>query len=548
MRKVLHKKSDDVHLSFHIDSDFAGILLGFAHDESEGCVLKGELIMEVIHRTTIIKGLMTVFSGICQVSLKDTHHTLVGVPLHENIENHIVIRKTVSHFDEYTITTHPENSTVKSTTFEPGTYKYPFSFTIPPVIPQSFKGKYGSIEYELSATAILGTLFSSSVHIAQPIVLRRCLMNELDPAATATQTVHGTTLGNIVTYSATAPSMVYSEGGLLKLDLHVELKDPSRYSVRMVTCGLQEKVFYRTTRGKNNQHASSIHYNDFSFPLGCSTFFPSKHPDYNPADLHNYNAIFRLYPRVCTDNRASLIVVQHALLIRMVIDDNKAVEMTGRRRSSIDSVRSLSPKAILSHFSSKQYYPDDAATIPISPEEHEDVEFTLTPPLSRSPSISESLNTATGSTDDNDYTSSSSIIALDQLHSFQSGIVRVSSRKASPNTTAEQASHLDDEGHHIGHSLVMHHHFNPLKFYNSSRDSLSAGSYECKLSVPIIVTSRQEYREGSVPALPDYETTVDEPPSYLASLQSLPPVPIYPSSDDSDSTMSRAISRATESS
>jgi len=105
--------------------------------------------------------------------------------------------------------------------------------------------------------------------------------------------------------------------------------------------------------------------------------------------------------------------------------------------------------------------------------------------------------------------------------------------------TAEDEGDNDDESdgvtrdnnlasgprHHLGHSLTMHHHFNPFQFH---KGILEEGSYECTLNMPIIVTSREEYREGGVPALPDYETAVDEPPSYRAALQCLPPVPIYP--------------------
>lgn len=543
--KVLHKP-EDINLTLNIDPEFTGILLGFAHDESEGCELKGELVIEVLHKTTI-KGLLTTFSGTCQVNFKTTN--AIGVPLFDGVENHLVIRKTIRHFDEYIMATDP-NCPVKSTIFEPGTYKYPFSFNISASIPHTFKGKHGSIEYDLSATALRGA-FSSNLHISRPIILRRCLMDELDPESARTQTVQGTTLGEILTYSASAPSMVYSEGGLLKLDLHVELKDPSRYSVRMVTCGLQEKVYYRTSGKNASQHP--MHYNDFSFPLGCSTFFPSKHPDYNPADLHNYNAIFRLYPRVRTDNRSSLIVVQHALMIRMVVDDNEVIEKSRRGSAesthSVSSMRSLSPKAILSHFTAKQN--DHHLTRTFSSltdtgtdseeNEHDDPDFTRTPSLSRSPSISESIGSMSG---ESLATSPRSIaVALEQLHPFQSNIVRVSSRKSNTQsddnnddndfTPSHDNHEIDDEGHHIGHSLIMHHHFNPLKFH---KGTLEEGSYECRLSVPVIVTSRQEYREGSIPAIPDYETTVDEPPSYLASLQTLPPVPIYPSEDDASTT------------
>lgn len=555
MFKSLHK-NEEISLSIDISPDFTGILRGFAHDESEGCTLSGELSMTTARRVKI-KTLETVFTGVCRVNFKTTNK--MGVPTSDGTETRGIYRKKMNHLDEASVSHSGNSSTIKASTFEPGTYKFPFSFKIPPILPHSFKGKHGSIEYELDAY-ITRSMFNMDVHITKPVTLRRCLMNTPSPIAQSTQTVLGKKHPEIVKYSATAPSMVYCEGGLLELGLNVELRDPDRYSVRMVTCGLKERVVYRTT-GRCSLTNQAMHYNESSFPLGCSTFFPSQHPEYNPADLHNYNAIFRLYPRVHTDNKSSLIVVHHVLMIRMIIDDNEARGNIQRQKStdsatSIASASSLGARSILSHLSMKQHdrnslgKPPTMTPINIIPNAGAS---TNTPPLSRSPSISElSVETMSGESVLSTSPPSSSS-DMESIQPFQSNLVQVSSRKREPSSmedndpfTAEDEGDNDDESdgvtgdnnlasgprHHLGHSLSMHHHFNPFQFH---KGILEEGSYECTLNMPIIVTSREEYREGGVPALPDYETVVDEPPSYRAALQCLPPVPIYPFNEELES-------------
>ncbi|GAN00717.1 hypothetical protein MAM1_0002c00139 [Mucor ambiguus] len=571
MFKLLHK-SEEILLSIEISPDFTGILRGFAHDESEGCTLKGELLMTTT-RHVKIKRLETVFTGVCRVNFKTTNK--MGVPTSDGIESRGIYRKKVTHVDEAVAAEADVNHSSSNTsmTFEAGTYKFPFSFKIPPSLPHSFKGKHGSIEYELDAY-VIRSIFSADVHITKPVTLRRCLMDTPSPIARNTQIVIGKKHPDIVKYSATAPSMVYCEGGLLELGLNVELKDPNRYAVRIVTCGLKERVVYRTT-GQSSLTNQAMHFNESSFPLGCSTFFPSQHPEYSPADLHNYNAIFRLYPRVHTDNKSSLIVVHHALLIRMIIDDNEVIARENvHRHKSTDSITSIAsvasslgaaPRSILSHLSMKQQHkqrnsPEKLPTMtPINITPNASAS-TSTPPLSRSPSISElSMETMSGESVLSTSPPSSLSLDMEPMQPFQSNIVRVSSRNlkatssnkaaaegnGDPYTIVDEGDNDEDERegvardnnfasgpqHHSGHSLTIHHHFNPFQFH---KGILEKGSYECTLNIPIIVTSREEYREGGVPALPDYDATVDEPPSYRAALQCLPPVPIYPSLEGSE--------------
>ncbi|KAI7896743.1 uncharacterized protein EV154DRAFT_410878, partial [Mucor mucedo] len=308
-------QGDDFSLSIHVDPGFRGILRGFADDISEGCLLKGETVLEV-HRRSRIRCLETAFVGEIRVDFKTTNS--VGLPTSDGVEKRHICKRTLKHFNERMIMD-GESEVIKSTFVDPGSYKFPFKFSISASLPHSFEGKHGSIRYRLDVLSIR-KLFSSDIHISYPIILRRCLMDSMNPVASPTQTVDGDMHHDVLTYSATAPTMTYREGGLLTLDLSVHLKKPDRHSVRMITCGLEEQEYYRTT-GQQSLTQEAMDHTRKSYPLGCSTFFPSEHEQYNPAQLHNYNAIFRLYPRVHTDTKSTLIAVLHRLNIRIIIDD-----------------------------------------------------------------------------------------------------------------------------------------------------------------------------------------------------------------------------------
>lgn len=506
-------QNEEFSLSIHVDPDFRGLLRGFANDVSEGCLLTGEIVMDV-HRCTKIRSLQTDFVGQIRVNFNTTNS--IGIPTSDGVENKVICRKSLKHFNERMID-EGNSEYIKSKLIEPGTYKFPFKFSISAALPQSFEGKHGSILYHMDVTATR-TLFSSDIHISRVITLRRCLMNSINPIAPPSQTVNGNMHPDVLTYSATAPSMVYCEGGLLTLEIFIQLKNPERHSIRMVTCGLQERELYRTT-GRQSLTNQAMRHDDNSYPLGCSTFFPS-----NPADLHSYNAIFRLYPRVHSDTKSALIVVLHALTVRIVIDDTQvSLGRKLRRTRSIDSVGSISSiksvgKSILSHLPLKQQDHNSVKSLPnmvhVTPSNTQ----VITPPVSPTPSSDSSSSTTSN------FINPSST-SLDQLQSSESNVVRVTSRKASPESLVIEEEHDTNVHHNLGHSLAIHHHFNPHHFNRGTKDE---GTIECILSLPIIVTSREEYKEGSVPALPDYETAVDKPPSYRATIQNLPPVPTYP--------------------
>lgn len=264
-------------------------------------------------------------------------------------------------------------------------------------------------------------------------------------------------------------------------------------------------------------------------------------------DLHNYNAIFRLYPRVRPDNRSTLILVQHHLKICMLIDDNEALVKRHRKKSndSILSNMNVGGRSILQHLPSITQQQDhnlsrlisvDPVNIPCNNHSNHNAGSSTTPTSCRSPSQA-SVDSISGESLSSSLTSLA--VTMENLRPFQRNVVRVSSQKLPIEQTGENTTVSGSSFTRMDHSLKLHHHFNPLKFL---QDHKNEHSIECSLSIPIIVTSREEYREGDVPALPDYESSVGQPPSYHTSIESLPPVPIYPRRNSEDNRSSSVLS------
>jgi hypothetical protein len=517
MMKALHKQQP-VSLEIVIDPSFRGILRGVAHDESEGCTLTGQLVMTV-HQHTKVRRLETFFSGHLEVEFKSTNS--IGVPTADGTESRSFYKKTIVHLEDHA-------------DYQPGTYHFPFSFDIPAATPQSFNGKHGSITYQVAAN-LFRTSFNSDVHTSHPITLRRCRMNSINPVAPATQTVKGLMHPDIVTYSASAPSMVYCEGGLIKLNLNVQLKDPKRYRVRVVTCGLQEIVYYRTT-GTRSLTNQTCHHEEITYPLGYSTFFPSKHPEYNPSKLHDYSAVFRLYPKVNTDNRSSLIVVHHAMFIRMLIEDTV---MTSRKNPTVKNIishLSRSEESKLMEHNLPEFGPtnieDSLYSIPQQQQGEEEEEI-LTETNHRNSYIFNSSSTPQLSPTNSEISLSS---ISEQFEFQQPSTVTVSRKPMLKNLdhTGTQAGESDTEtssihllSQRLGHTLSIRHHLKPST--HLAKLLHENGVYECHLTIPLTVTSREEYDEGSIPYIPDYENSLTKqgPPTYEATLNKLPPVPLY---------------------
>ncbi|KAI7875335.1 hypothetical protein K492DRAFT_136622 [Lichtheimia hyalospora FSU 10163] len=302
---------DDATIEFKIDPYFTGIMHGFPDDESEGCVLKGTCILHV-HRPVKVRRFIVWFEGRTKVNLRG--QSSIGVSSTEMTEARTLCYKS-QHFMG-------DNGEINH--LQPGRYEYPFSFDLPATLPASFRGKYGCIRYRLQST-LFRTMFSTDIHHSREIVLRRCLIDEnLTSAAAAdmTDTVHGENQMEQLQYSATSTTMAYREGGIVKLNLNMHLGRPNTQSVRSVTCALREVIRYRTT-GERSITCQSAYKTEELFPLGWSTFYPSQAPDYDPASDHDYNAVFRLCPRVHADTETRLVEVKHHIIINMMVEERR---------------------------------------------------------------------------------------------------------------------------------------------------------------------------------------------------------------------------------
>lgn len=226
-------------------------------EESEGCVLKGTCIVHV-HRPVKVRRLIVWFEGRSKVNLRG--HSSIGIASTETCESRSLYLK-----DQHFI---GDDGQIHQLT--PGRYEYPFSFDIPANLPASFRGKYGRIRYRLQAT-MQRPMLSSDIRISQDIVLRRSLINDLTPGTEMMDTVNGENRAEHVQYSATATTMAYREGGLVRLNVDVNLGRPDTHAVRSVTCALKETVRYRTT-GERSLTCQSCRYASKSY------FMNSKEP------------------------------------------------------------------------------------------------------------------------------------------------------------------------------------------------------------------------------------------------------------------------------
>ncbi|KAI9020793.1 hypothetical protein CLU79DRAFT_755546 [Phycomyces nitens] len=319
---------EDATLSFFIDPSFKGIIYGLGNDESEGCTLKGFCRLTV-SRPVKVRRLLVSFEGKSKINLKPAAN--VGVPSTEGLESR-TLTSTDTHFIGNDGITH---------LVEPGEYDYPFSFEISSRLPSSFRGKRGYISYRLQAT-IHRSLFLNNIVHSHPITLRRCLINDLQPMLTLRDTVCGEVATDLLTYNATAPTMTFREGGLVRLNLSMQLVNPETHMVKSVACALQERVHYHTTGSQSIscQQTSQI---DDTYPLGWSTFVPSSDPSYDPTELHHYNAVFRLCPRVNADTSSRLVKVSHSLVVKITVaEKNPLVAEVGSSAASHTTTPALS--------------------------------------------------------------------------------------------------------------------------------------------------------------------------------------------------------------
>ncbi|KAI9019337.1 hypothetical protein CLU79DRAFT_758324 [Phycomyces nitens] len=451
---------EDATLTLHIDSSFTGVMTGFANDESEGCVLSGTCVA-TIHRPVKVRRLLVWFEGRCKVTLKSTNY---GMPNPETSERRTLFTKDARFLGD--------DGQVQ--TLLPGEHTYPFRFELPANLPSSFRGKRGYIRYRLQA-AIYRPMFANNITVVKEICLRRCLMDDLVPIADTLETVHGKINTNKLTYSATAPNMVYREGGLIRLNVAMSVVKPETQTVRSVTCALRERVQYRTT---DQQSSTVLHKTDDLFPLGYSTFYPSKNADYNPAEKHDYNAVFRVCPRVNIDTTCRLLKVTHSVIVNIVVEDTAPKEDGHETEDDMAYYTSEDERLSAKHFESS--IPSPPTSRPTSPS------------LSRSSSSSSISSIFRRSTSFHIHHTDHDQEPIEALQG-----IRRKSRKSR---------------HHDEPSITM-----------------------CSLEIPVIVTSREHVWDGDMPSPPAY-ATADAPPSYGLSIEQLPRAPTYADTTETSST------------
>lgn len=482
---------EDATILINLDPSFTGVLRGVAHDESEGCTVKGNCIVRV-NKPIKVRRFIVWMEGRCKVTLKGNGYTVNNV---EGTESRTLYSK-----DQHII-----GADGLTQVLTPGEYIYPFSFDLPPSLPASFRGKRGYVRYRLQA-AIYRPMFASDIVVSRDIPVKRCLLNDETPMAELRETYEGRHHTNKLHYTATAPSISYREGGLIRLNLTMQLIRPETQSVRTVTCALRERVQYRTT----DSHANTVlSKTDNLFPLGYSTFYPNQSPDYNSKEKADYNALFRLCPRVSADLNSRLMKVTHALVVNIMVEDTSKQE--DEDESAYDT------EATESEWASEDDRHNNSADT-----KHHAMESspTNTPPASTpsSPTISRSSSTS----------SLASIFSLGRSHPHTPG-----------NDIAAALSHGEEaSGSMTSIPTIKSHRRSRSHKHNKDEPRLTL----CTLEVPLVVTSR-EHTWTEKPNPPSYDA-VEEPPSYNSALSSLPRAPTY-DLDGGDSATDGEYSRST---
>lgn len=444
---------EDAIIQLELDSSFDGIMRGVAHDESEGCRVSGNCVV-MVHKPIKIRRFVVWLEGRCKVNIKSTGY---GVSSNEGTETRTLYSKDI-HFLGDDGLMHM---------LMPGQYAYPFHFDLPSNLPASFRGKRGYVRYRLQA-AIYQPMFANDIQASRDIPIKRCLLNDFNCLTDLRETHKGTQHTNKLRYSATAPSITYREGGLIRLNIEMQLTRPETQSVRTVTCALRERVQYRTT----DRHANTvISKTDHLFPLGYSTFYPNQASDYDPKAKADYNALFRLCPRVNADLNSRLIKLTHALVVNIMLEDavgDEEEESSDETELTDTEWCSEDEKMDTKHSSPSSTPPQSApSTAPSSPS------------LSRSSSTS-------------------------SITSFFS-ITR--SNHLSPSSREEL--------------FPMKNRHQPKKHKRSEGPYLTL----CTLELPLVVTSREHiWNENLSP--PSYDE-VQAPPSYNTALDPLSRVPTY---------------------
>lgn len=462
---------EDANIVLDLDPSFTGVLRGVAHDESEGCTVKGNCILNV-NKPIKVRRFLIWIEGRCKVTLKGSGYSVSNT---EGTESRTI----------YTKDQHVIGQDGLTHVLTPGQYVYPFKFDLPPSLPASFRGKRGYVRYRLQA-AIYRPMFASDIQVSRDIPIKRCLLNDATPMAELRETYEGRHHTNKIHYTATAPSISYREGGLIRLNLTMQVVHPATQSVRTVTCALRERIQYRTTDGSANTVLSKT---DNLFPLGYSTFYPNQSPDYDPKEKADYNALFRLCPRVNADLNSRLMKVTHALVVNIMVED--------KNRDNDDDESAYDTEATESEWASEE---DNRGNASDTKHAHNESPMT-TPPAStpNSPNLSRSSSTS----------SLTSMFSLGRSHANAPGnnIMNSINGEESMSTIPTIKSTRRKPHRH------------------SSKDPSEPRLTLCTLEVPLVVTSR-EHTWNEKPNPPSYDA-VEEPPSYNSALENLPRAPTY---------------------
>lgn len=453
---------EDATLQLELDPSFSGILRGVAHDESEGCTVTGNCIV-MVNKPIKIRRFIVWLEGRCKVTLKGTGYSVSN---NEGTESRTLYSKDIHFMGDDGLTQ----------TLMPGQYAYPFRFDLPPNVPASFRGKRGYVRYRLQA-AIYRPMFAHDIQASRDVSIKRCLMNDGTHMGDIRETLEGTQHTNKLRYSATAPSITHREGGLIRLNMEMQLQRPETQSIRTVTCALRERVQYRTTDSNANTILSKT---DNLFPLGYSTFYPSQEPGYNPSEKADYNALFRLCPRVNADLNSRLMKLTHALVVSIMVEDTKPDEHEEESAYETEATDTEWCSEDERQIDTKHSSP--ASTPPNSAPNSAPSSAPNSPVLTRSSSAS----------------SITSIFSLGRSHNgYTSGGEELASIPA-----------------------IKNHRRRPKK-----KETHGPHLTLCTLEVPLVVTSREHiWAENHNP--PSYDD-VQEPPSYHTALDDLPRAPTY---------------------
>ncbi|KAI7859662.1 hypothetical protein BDC45DRAFT_543490 [Circinella umbellata] len=488
----LYNQKGHVSMEINVDSSFTGILRGQDSGVAEPIHLKGTVVVHV-YKPIKVRRISIRFEGRCKVNINTSKPSkLVAASPPEGVEcRNLVKKKTcllLPSSSSLPEATEEESSTLVNeqkrnppVLLPPGEYTYPYTFELPPRLPATFRGKRGMIQYRLKAS-MHRSVFSNNLYVYQEIPIRRSLVYDTIPLDLL-EVIVGKDYPDKIEYIASAPSVVYREGGLVPLNLAVQLihqsneqqqkeKEngatlmPMTKTIKSITCALRERVTYQTT-GQQSLTCQSVSQTDETFPLGWSTFYPSEddHENYDPYKKHEYNAEFRLCPRVHPSIKTRLIKVSHTLVVNIKVTEDP---LDNNNENSIHG----------DHQGLKCTENDQ--------QQQESYSRTSTPLLSRSSSAS----------------SLSSIFSL--------------GRQQASNTEEYVKDALLSFG--SGGKRHSHNHSNN----NNNHHSM----YLCSLEVPLVVTSKQHCWEGEVPKPPEYQNT-ERPPTYRQSIEHLPRAPIY---------------------